>query len=531
LKQLLERLKVRLPMLTGGSRDGPTRHQAMRDSIGWSYDLLTPDEQAVFRRASVFVGGFCLEAIEEVAADAVGRAEVLGHVRSLAGKSLIRPVPIADVPRYLMLETIREFALEQHEVADDVEAARAAHAAWCAQFAGRFASEVTGPELAKWIPWAEAELDNVRSALGYAEERGDAATAVRLSGAIGWLWLYPGRLQEGRSVLERVLAMPGAESNPHAFAEALLCAGAIECWLEHYSAGRGHYERAREVCQVSGDERQAMLALRGIGTTLLYLGDLDEATALLIEARQRAIAAGLAWDEAYATYLVGIARFAQEDFAAAQACEEEVLAAFRSMGDQEYVANALEALGWIALRRGDAQAARCAFLGLLELGGETDDQWCRARALSGLGAAISEIDPHRATVLLAAAAHEFESVGTGQRIPVQATYADILEQAQARLGEVAFADEWAKGSALSVDDAAAEARTIAGAPQSLDTEFGLTRRECEVLRLVAEGLTDKEIADRLFISRRTVSKHVESILAKLGVESRRAAALMAAPSD
>jgi non-specific serine/threonine protein kinase len=529
LPALLGRLTARLPLLADGPIDAPARHQTMRDSISWSYDLLTPDEQAVFRRAGIFVGGFCLEAIEAVAADAIGHIAVLGHVRALVEKSLLRPAPVGDIPRYQMLETIREFALARLAGEGELDATQCAHGAWCADFTERFGVEVVGRRQAEWRSWADAEMDNLRAALGHAEAFGDGASAVRLAGGIGWLWLYPGRLQEGLGALERALVMPGAESDPYAFARALLVAGGIEGWLQRHASSRRYFERALAVCQAPGDRHQALIAQRGIGTTLIYAGDAEEATTVLADVRQRSIESGSAWDVAYATWLVGIAAFAQGDVVSAHACQEEALAAFREMGDGEYTANCLEALGWVALCRADREAAQETFLELLDLSGAAD-RWSRARALRGLGAVVADQDPRRAARLLAAADAEFETAGARQRIPVEAFYTQILDRVRAALGEPAFAEAWASGSALTADEAGAEGRAVAARSVptrgALELEFGLTRRETDVLRLVAMGLTDQEIADQLFISRRTASKHVESILAKLNVGSRRAAALV-----
>ncbi|HEX3304389.1 MAG TPA: tetratricopeptide repeat protein [Thermomicrobiales bacterium] len=528
LTQLLDRLNARLPMLTGGRCDSPTRHQTMRDSIAWSYDLLSPDEQSVFRRASVFVGGFCLEAIEEVAADAVDRAEVLGHVRSLVEKSLIRPVPVADVPRYLMLETIREFAMEQLDQAGEVEETRAAHGEWCAGFAERFSIEVTGPDLAKWTAWGEAELDNVRLALDHADARGDAGSAVRLAGGIGWLW-SPGRLQEGRARLERVLSMPGTDPSPRCFATGLLCAGGIEHWLNEYDAATAWYIRAEEVCRASGDGTQLAIALRGIGSVAIDTGDPETATRLLTESRKRSREIGSAWDVAYTTHLLGITAFVSGDIETAFDCHGEALAEFRGLSDHGYVLTSLEPYGRTALLLGKRKVARNAFLEMLELSG--GDSWNTARAIRGLGVvAAAEGDARRAARLMGAATRVLDAIGTPERPSIGDYYAQLRDEVRRSLGEEAFGLEWEAGSALTLEMAIEDARRLRAELSGTsvsdgEAELGLTRREIEVLRLVREGLTDREISERLYISRRTVSKHVESILSKLNVDSRRAAAL------
>jgi non-specific serine/threonine protein kinase len=372
-------------------------------------------------------------------------------------------------------------------------------------------------------------MDNVRAALGYLHAHDATQLAVRLAGHGVWLWMYPGRLQEGRATLERVLAMPGVDSYPESHAAVLLGLGGVENWLGNHAAAQCHFERALAVCRASGDELQTMIALRGLGNLAISAGNLDEAIDLISEVQERSIRSHNAWDIAYATHLLGIAWFAKGDFISALSCHEEALASFQAMADQEYTANSLEALGRVALHLGDREQARAAFGEMMEQSAR-DDPWCMARALRGLGAvAARDGDFHLAVRLMAAAEARFREAGTRQWVQVEAHYDEIREGARCALGnERVFAREWTRGETFTTEEAVAEGRAVSAdraRGSESDALFGLTRRESEVLRLVADGLTDKEIADRLYISRRTVSKHVESVLSKLGVDSRRAAAL------
>ena len=190
-RALLARLEQRLPLLTGGGRDLPARQQTMRDTIAWSHDLLTPEEQILFRRLAVFVGGFTLAAAAAVASDADHPTlDPFEGIASLVDKSVLRQEPGADdEPRFVMLETVREFALEQLAASGEEATVRARHAAWClalAEAAGRDLHY--GQAEAAWLAGLDAELDNVRAALAWFDHTGDAISVLRLVSGIEEFW-------------------------------------------------------------------------------------------------------------------------------------------------------------------------------------------------------------------------------------------------------------------------------------------------------------------------------------------------------
>ena len=214
---LLQRLEQRLPLLSGGARDLPPRHQTMRDTIAWSYDLLNDLEQALFRRLSVFVGGFTLDAAEAIgaaAADgsselrAISAIDTMDGITSLIDHSLLRQsVAFSDEPRYQMLETVREFGLERLKASGETEdfAVRAAHAAHALALAvSQWEREFT-PGFEEMLARLDAERDNIRAALGWAEEAGEAEIGLRLAEAMSFYWLLRGHFHEGRGWLERAL--------------------------------------------------------------------------------------------------------------------------------------------------------------------------------------------------------------------------------------------------------------------------------------------------------------------------------------
>ena len=211
LAALLARLEQRLPLLTGGPQDLPARLQTMRDAVAWSYELLSPEEQWLFRRLAVFVGGFDLDAAEAVAdASEVIGFDVLDGVASLIDKSLLRlAADTGSNPRFTMLETIREYGLERLKASGESTNVREAHATYFAELAAAVRPQMDGPDQASIIARLEAEQDNFRAALAWAIEQADAATALRLTANLWKFWLLSSRLTEGRDWLEQSLAVPG----------------------------------------------------------------------------------------------------------------------------------------------------------------------------------------------------------------------------------------------------------------------------------------------------------------------------------
>ena len=211
-------------MLTGGARDAPARQRTLRDAIAWSHDLLSPQEQTLFRRLAVFAGGCTLEAVEAVA-NAAGDLDILEGMGSLVDESLLRHAegPGGD-PRYSLLETVREFSLDRLTVSGEDGLIRSRHAAYFAGLAESLHPDIDGPEQVRTVAELEAEQDNLRAAIAWAIEQPDAATALRLTANFWKFWLVRSRQTEGRDWLERSLAVPG-DAPADTRLEALFAAG------------------------------------------------------------------------------------------------------------------------------------------------------------------------------------------------------------------------------------------------------------------------------------------------------------------
>ncbi len=242
-EELLARLSSRLTVLTGGTRDQPDHHRTMRDAIAWSYDLLSPDEQRLFRSLAVFAGGFTVAASETVCAGPDGPSltpSVLSGIASLAEKSLLQQVARPDgAPRLRMLDTIREFGQDQLAAADETEATMRRLVGWCQDLLDGIDSAFYTSAQRHWVERLEAEHDNLRAVLAWAIERGDAVTAQDLIEKLGWFWFTRGYLSEGRTWGERALALGDASPTPER-ASTLKNTGFF-AWLQ------GDHQRARRV--------------------------------------------------------------------------------------------------------------------------------------------------------------------------------------------------------------------------------------------------------------------------------------------
>jgi predicted ATPase/DNA-binding CsgD family transcriptional regulator len=536
-RSMLGQLERRLPLLTGGARDAPSRQRTMRDAIAWSHHLLSPEEQALFRRLAVFVGGFTLEAAEAVAGDARAPGGVFAGIEGLAGQSLVRRLDdVAGEPRYAMLETVREYALEHLTAVGEEEAIRARHAAWCLALAeGGELPPWSGPTQGQWLDRLEGELANLRAALAWLEEVGDGETGLRLAGALGGLWFYRSHRVEGRSWLERALARDG-EAPTTDRAVALHVLGVLDVMLVDERAVT-LLANSLALWRELGDARGTADALFSLGFGELNQGDRERAVRLLEEAATRFEALGDLNRVAHSRLELGNAAVEGGDRAKGEALLEDALSLFRRVGNHYGVASTLIMIAWAAEDHGDPKGAAARFRESLDLWGEIGTQEVHADTLAGTGrlAALGG-RPVLAARLLGAASALGEALGYVLPPAEQARCARAAAAVRAAVGEHEFAAAWAAGCALTPEQACAEASAtltaiaqadVAPGPQDPATSSGLTPREVEVLRLLAAGRSDRAIAEALFITTYTASTHVRNILAKLGAASRTEAAVYA----
>jgi predicted ATPase/DNA-binding CsgD family transcriptional regulator len=529
---LLARLEMRLPLLTGGARDLPARQRTMRDAIAWSYDLLASPEQTLFRRLAVFVGGCPLEAIPTVcdAAGDLGR-DVLTGVTSLVDNSLVHADDGTDAaPRVTMLETIREFVAERLAASGEAASVRAAHAAWTLHLVQPMSPYPDARGMRAAAAAIERDLPNVRAALDWLLDA-DPPAATRLAAPLAWFWWQRGLLGEGAQWGERVLARDGSPSAARVF--VLTTGGAIRAAMGDHAAAQAWLLEAKAHATALDDRLLAAEVAFALGVAAEYAG--DEATT--VRAYDEALALGRTLGNAH---LVGNALFGLGDAAVragrpveARSLTEEGVAVLERVDEQFTLGMAHGTLGWLALDGGDLVAARHYAATALASAGAFGGPWITGNALALVaGAAFAAGDPVRAAHLLGAA-------DTGRTLAGSTTFfhhgqhAELVPRVRAALGEQAFATAAADGARLAMGAAVAEAWTVlrgetgTGAVRDAGSAASpgrLSPREVEVIRLVARGHSDQQIADDLFISYRTATTHVRSILNKLGVENRTEAA-------
>ena len=553
---LLARLTDRLHLLDDGPRDAPTRHRSVRAAIAWSHDLLSEQESALFRRLAVFAGGFTLDAAEAVgrvprtecfvpSTDSHSALSVLDLVGALIDAGLVQLSPTDDgEPRFGLLATIRAFAQEQLASSGEEASAEDALAAWCLDLAEAAEPGLRGPDQEAWVRRLEADLDNIRVAHRWLEERGKTERALRLGGAIGWFWSSAGYFHEGADLCDRLLRLPRVDASPAALAKVAETAGDIANWLDDQAKAKRHFADAQHLYEAIGDRERLVGITRALGNVALDEGDLDQAESLLGQSLALAREIDSPWEVATATNLLGVVAGARGAHLAAVARYEEAAAGWSALGDGGHAMVAVGGIAWNALLAGDLARTEATLPDALAaaLAGGDEFQVAFGLTIAG-GLALAHHDAARAVRLLAAGEAARERTGPPFRPATRSQIERWRTAARATLGDAAFAEAWAAGQALPLPAAAAQVQptpapplpsarpatptppTVSGAPAG-DRDL-LTPREAEILTLIAAGHSDKEVATALGITRPTASRHLATIRAKLGVPSRAAAAAIA----
>jgi DNA-binding CsgD family transcriptional regulator/Tfp pilus assembly protein PilF len=597
---LLTRLERRLMLLTSGPHDQPNRLRTMRDAIAWSYDLLDPAAQACFRRLALFAGGFTVDAAEWVSGLGLGLSLELpaesGHQRApslaqqpysdissvvdalsvLVTSSLVQRIDQPDgASRFSMLETVREFALEQLRLAGEQDAVSAAHAAFYLDFITRAQPALWAASSKELLDGIETEHDNLRAALTWSLAH-EPATALQLAAGLGAFWSKRSYWSEGRNWLERVLAT-GAGEGTIDRAAALGRAGAIVGDQGDFDVARRYLEESLALAEHVGDDQIAARALRGLGilasnqsefalAASLFTralarfralgdqpgiarslndlgliadrqGDQDKAIAYQEEALPIARGVGDDWQICVILGNLGGAYYDRGDYARGETLSLEALDLARQIGDTFGIAVNLYNLGNCAVQLGDLASAISHYQESLSLSRDLGERHLASRTLDRLGVALQLTGSSRPAARLFGAADAIRhEIGDTLFAEEDANLTSRFQAVRDALGDNAFVAARESGRSLPFDVAITEAMTLAASALAtikaapIQEMAGLTTREIEVLRLLAEGQADKGIAQTLFISPRTVSSHVAAIIAKLGVDSRTAAAAVAVRS-
>ena len=490
------RLTSRLQLLTGGARDMPQRQQTLRAAMDWSYDLLSPAEQKLFRGLSVFVGGCTLEGAEAVC-DTKGDLDLdmLDGMASMVNKSLVQQVEQAKgESRFVMLETIREYALEKLEASAEQASTKRAHAAYCLVLAEEAAAEQSGADGVEYLERFAVEHDNFRAALEWLTESGDAQWGLRLGAALFRFWEMREYLAEGRARLGRLLAMAGAAAPTKARERALFAAGVLATGQGDYAAADALIRESLDIARQLGDKHGAAVSLNALAVGARDRGDVPGARALSEEslvlwrelgdqkavarslsnlanivklqgdnARARSLYAeclsifqelgdrtGVAWS---INYLGDVARD-QGDFAGARTLYEQGLAIFRELDDRWGIAGTLADLGSLAREQGNYPSARSMYRESIKLFQELDHKRGIARLLEYFAcSAAAQLEAERSLRLAGAAAALRQNIGAPLTPAEQAKLEASLHPARQALANTVGVTAWLEGRALPVEKA------------------------------------------------------------------------------
>jgi predicted ATPase/DNA-binding CsgD family transcriptional regulator len=581
--ELEARLDERFALLTGGSRAALARQQTLRAMVDWSWQLLTGPEQAVLAALSTFAGGFGLAAAEAVAAGPdVSAGEVLEHLGALVDKSLVQFGDTGTSPgRYRLLETVRAYAAGQLDALGPAAAgaARIAHRDYYLALAEAAAPQLMGPDQAEWMDRLDAELGNLRAAIAFSLAQLDPVPGLRLAAALRRYWPARGHTAEGAGVLRTLLDAPAAQATlPRA--RALAAAARLLGTTGGRATAEDYRQEALTIARAVGDDYLVAELLHDQAWVLLRQGQPNAALPLVESGLGLArrlgelhLTARLLSARSFATYVEG-------DHAGAARDAAEAVRVSRQVGDRQQVGTMLGDLGSIELAAGDLDAARRHLaesldilralndrsgtvhetfnLGLAEyLGGSPD----RAEALFAESLSLAQrtgmkVNVAYALIGLALTGRSGADPGWSARMhgaadqaladlghtlePLEARLADLDRQRlRAAMGDEAFDAEYAAGRTLDLAHAAHQARprtqaqpagalvSDPDAALSGEAVTVLTPRELDVLKLVAQGLSNSDIAQRLVLSEHTVHRHLANILRKLGLSSRAAAAAWA----
>jgi len=457
--EILPRLGGRFLLQSDGLRDIDERQRTLYNAIAWSYNLLTRDEQTLFARLAVFVGGWTLDAAEPVCGSGASdlTTPVLDLLALLVNKSLVLQHEVNGESRFSMLETIREYALAQLNECEDADAIRCRHAQYYQKLAGAAEPELTGTRQVAWLKRLEREHGNLRAALDWALDCGQVALAAQLCGTLWHFWAMHGHLSEGRRWLQRARAR-GDRLMPSVRAMLLNGEGSLAYYQGDQAGARALFGAGLALAREGGDRWGMAFALDGLGAQATNQGDYEQALAFATQSLALSREIGDKWLSGITLINLGELARQRGDTDQATRLYEESLALLRGVGDRLFAAIVLDDLGQVAQDQGryeQAQAIHQESLSLCrELGCQRGVAMCLEK-LAGVAAAQGQAE--RAARLLGAAEALRQAVGSPGEGTDRLDYERFVARARAGLDDESFATAWAKGRAMTLEQAIAYA--------------------------------------------------------------------------
>jgi non-specific serine/threonine protein kinase len=536
-EQLAARLDQRFRLLTGGSRAALPRQQTLRATLDWSHDLLSGPERRVLSRLSVFAGGWTVEAAEAVCAgDGIASEDVLDLLVRLVSKSLVLADESAEgAVRYRLLETVRQYARERLVAANEAESVHLRHAMYFLEFVEALNPQELLAAASLWtdrglLDQLERELDNLRAALRWWIELQDTERAIRQADAVFPIWFLRGSITEGRGWLEELLALAAVTHATRVRMHALPMLANLARRHGEYEVALDAFQEMLSVCQAAGD-RQGIASTLGHLANVHYMrADFPAAWACLEASRTEA---GELADPGFAShwhFVGGQIALHEGRYDLARTLLSQELAAPGPPNRLLLSAYVMMNLGTVARAQGNYEEAESLAGRALEIAAQYGDKALLAHVLEAAACQSSAIEQHERALCLSGAATALrEAMGAPLSPAWRHTLDQWLEVSRTALTAQTSTAAFNNGQAMSLQEAIEYAR--ASSPRASGVAEGtqpipapaadpLTQREQEVAALVAQGLTNRQIASRLVITERTVAAHIEHILNKLRFASR-----------
>jgi predicted ATPase/class 3 adenylate cyclase/DNA-binding CsgD family transcriptional regulator len=544
VEQIAKRLDDRFRLLTGGSRTVLERHQTLRAAIDWSYNLLSPSEQTLFQRLSVFVGGWTLEAAESVCeGESIKSDDVLNLLEQLINKSLVIKEERDNESRCHMLETIRQYAQEKLLASGGSDTLHKGHRDYFLDLAERAEPHLTGgPTLLEWLNRIESDHDNMRAALVWAQTAQEFEIGARLAYALTGFWEIKVYLQEGRKWLEASLAHREFLSKK-LLALTLRITRRFALKLGDYPAAEAYGKESVALFRELDDKPDLAWALRGLGGVYVERNEKERGEPLLKEAMNLFQEVGDKWGMLYLRMDLAFSAAMNDEYSHAVTLINEYQDLAHELDDASSIGDAKMPLAIAEFFQGNVDVADKLFQEGLAIIHPYDDLVRVTGCLEGLAAVADKRRQHMRAAKLWGAAHHLNEI-TGyisDRGWIQRVLNPMIDSVRRQLSEAAFETAYAEGYVMTLDEAINYALETVGEITEIKSKIdvkiipdrlpsrrevdkqkygGLTARERELAAQIAQGKSNQAIAAELFLGLKTVEAHVTRILSKLGFTSR-----------